>query len=502
MTAFPYVTFWQYFDGQWTQFRDCQIAGCDIECTNDGDGFMRLTLTVIGLAPEKKVAEPTAPNEETDKVHWLDSGGYNMLSGDYLNMDHSDVPTTQAELISWLTTRKTIWNAHCAVASGRHHKAADTTNLLTYDTPCADLAACYVALDEIEAKHEAHRVNTTVHYFADDTNILSWTTPDSLEKALACAEIVIGHVNSPGVHNRHLGATPGAKSLKLSFQMTAKGVQGEGITAYAIHRAPGTITGATDLLLEDFRLINLAKFGNIKPAIGAETTSEIQTMSLYRKFIASTSGNERSISIYIPEFELDPEPLMTIMGGPEGMRSSLPWAARPLGPRLSPPSQWSMTSPRSESQVAPNPSPLSPPQLAPFPPRCGAGRGPQPGGQNMPREINVTQYHNEPIAVIKGIPGLPGVTWKVRQPSPADRFAVRDVAKAHRKKVLERARELAAEAEARRAEIEAGTEADGTDRMWSCGRGWTRRLRRSSCRLSSPWITSTPLCWPCISRPR
>ena len=318
LTAFPYITFWQYFDGQWTQFRDCQIVGCDIECTNDGDGFMRLVLTVIGLAVEKRVAAPTPPADETDKVHWLDSGGYNTLSGDHVNLDHSDIPTDAAELYVWLAAFKTKWNAHCAVASGRHHKAADTTNTLSYATPVATLADAYTALDEIETKHEAHRIDTTVHYFADTTNTLSWATPASEAAALACAAQVIGMVNSPGAYNRHLGATPGAKSLKVSFQMNAKGIQGEGLTAYAIHRAPGTIMGATDLLMEDFRLINLAKFGDIAPAAGAETTSEIQTMSLYRKFIASTSGNERSISIYIPQFDLDPEPLMTVMGGPDG----------------------------------------------------------------------------------------------------------------------------------------------------------------------------------------
>lgn len=81
----------------------------------------------------------------------------------------------------------------------------------------------------------------------------------------------------------------------------------------------------------------------------------------------------------------------------------------------------------------------------------------------MSRIINVNEYHNEPIATIKGIPGLPGETWKVRQPSPADRFAVRDVAKAHRKKVMARAKEIAEEAEAKRAEIEAEAEGKGED---------------------------------------
>ena len=81
----------------------------------------------------------------------------------------------------------------------------------------------------------------------------------------------------------------------------------------------------------------------------------------------------------------------------------------------------------------------------------------------MSREINVTSYHNEPIATIKGIPDLPGAVWKVRQPSPADRFAVRDVAKDHRKRVMEYATKKSEEAQAKRAEIETEAETKGED---------------------------------------
>lgn len=65
----------------------------------------------------------------------------------------------------------------------------------------------------------------------------------------------------------------------------------------------------------------------------------------------------------------------------------------------------------------------------------------------MAREINVTQFHNEPIAVIKGIPGLPGETWRVRQPTPADRMAVRAAYTAHRRRITDYAAKIAEEAE-------------------------------------------------------
>lgn len=318
LTGFPYLTFWQHFDGQWTQFRDCQIVDISIEATNEGDGFMRLVLTVVGLAKEKKVAAPDTPaTQETDTVHWLDGGGYATLNGDHANMDHTAVPTDAAGLYAWLATFKTAYNLHCDLATGRHHKAADAANKLTYGVIAA-LADAYTALDEIETKYEAHRASTTVHYFADTTNTLSWSTPDSEATALVCAGMVIGAVNSPGVYNRHLGAQPGIKSVKLSLSMNATPIQGEGLTAYALQRKPGTIMGAFDILQEDFRLMNLAKFADIAPAAGTETTSEIALCSFYHKFTASTSGAERSIAILVPQFDLDPEPLGTIMGGPEG----------------------------------------------------------------------------------------------------------------------------------------------------------------------------------------
>lgn len=81
----------------------------------------------------------------------------------------------------------------------------------------------------------------------------------------------------------------------------------------------------------------------------------------------------------------------------------------------------------------------------------------------MTREINVTQHHNEPLVTIKGIPDLPGVVWNVRQPSPADRMAVRAVAKAHRDKTLAYAKQKAEEAEAKRAEIATEAESKGED---------------------------------------
>lgn len=316
--GFPWLTFWQKFDDQWYLFRDCQIVGCDIECTNDGDGFMRLSLTVIGVAKEATAAAPSLPQAETDAVKWIDGGGYHVLAGDYANLDHSATPVDAAGLYAWLSAFKTLYNAHCAVATGRHHKAADATNVLAYATPVAALNSAYTALDEIKTKYEAHRINATAHHFADSVNTLSWATPASETAALVCAAQVIGMVNSPGAYNRHLGATPGIKSVKLSFQMEAKGIQGEGLTAYAVHRMPGAIGCAVEMLQEDFRLINLAKFGTPTPAVGAETTGEVAQLSMYHKFIASTGAPERSIAFKVPLFDLDPEPLVTPMPSPDG----------------------------------------------------------------------------------------------------------------------------------------------------------------------------------------
>lgn len=80
----------------------------------------------------------------------------------------------------------------------------------------------------------------------------------------------------------------------------------------------------------------------------------------------------------------------------------------------------------------------------------------------MTRDINVLQYHNEPIAIMRGIPGLPGETWKVRQPTPADRMAVRAVFKEHQKRVADYAAKIAEEAKAKAAAAEAAA-AEDTD---------------------------------------
>lgn len=317
LASFPYFTVWQNLDDQWYQFRDCQIVSLEIVCGVDNK-FMFIKPTIVGFAKEKKVAAPAGATQETDTVHWLDAGGYHCLWGDFTNLDHSSIPTSAAELYTWLGTFKTKWNAHCAVATGRHHKAADAVNTLGYATPVAALADAYVALDEIETDLNAHMADTATHYFADVTNTFSWDTPASEATALACAATVIGAVNSPGKYNGHVGAIAGARSVKLTFDMNATPIQGEGMTAYAVQRKPGTISIATDMLLEDFRLINLAKFGDPAAAAGTELTTEIQTLSFATKFTASTTGNERSIAISVPQFDLDPEPLMGLMGNPEG----------------------------------------------------------------------------------------------------------------------------------------------------------------------------------------
>ena len=319
LSAFStYLTFWQNLDDQWYQFPDCQIVGIDLEC-GVANKFMRLVPQIVGFAKEKKVAAPGAPaTQETDLVHWLDAGGYHCLWGDAAHLDHTSIPTAAAGLYTWLGTFKTLWNAHCAVATGRHHKAADAVNTLSYATPVAALADAYVALDEIETDLNAHMADTATHYFADVTNTFAWSTPDSEATALVCAATVIGAVNSPGKYNAHVGAIAGAQNVKLSFTMNGTAIQGEGVTAYTYQRKPGTIGIGCDLLLEDFRLINLAKFGDPAAAAETEITTEIQQLNFASKFVASPSGTERSIAISVPQFDLDPEPLMGLMGNPEG----------------------------------------------------------------------------------------------------------------------------------------------------------------------------------------
>ncbi len=320
LSGFPYLTFWQEFDDHWSVFHDCQIVGFELVGSVD-DKFLQIKPTIIGMAREQKCAVPGSPaTAETDAYHWLDAGGYWCLIGDATNLDHSAVPTAAAGLYAWLGTFKTAWNAHCAVASGRHHKAADAVNVLTYGTPVAALADAYTALDEIETVMKAHIIDTTVHYFADTTdNQPDWATPNSEATALACAEEVIGYVNAPGCYNRHLGATPGIKTFSLSLGMNAKGLQGEGLTAYTIHRGKGTITVGCEKLMEDFRLVELAKFGDPAAAFGTDVTDDIQYASFATKFVTeSVGGKERSLTVSVPEFQIDPEPLMSAIGNTEG----------------------------------------------------------------------------------------------------------------------------------------------------------------------------------------
>ena len=323
MSGFPYVTFWQTLDTETTVYHDCQIVGIDVECSVD-DKFMRLRPTIIGFAKEQYATAPAPATEETDIVHWIDGGGYYCLGGDYVNIEHSAVPTDLATLKAFLTAFKVHYNAHCAVATGLHHKAADAVNTLAYGDAPADLAACIVALTEIRADLIAHEALTTTHYFADTTAnnpSSAWIEPCvTLANCLAACQDLIGAVNSPGCYQRHLGAVGCPRNFKLSFSMNATPIQGEGITAYAAHRKPGTIGIAMDMYLEDFRLVNLAKFGTPAPTVDVtEITTDIQQLSLTAKYTANVSPVlERSIQMTVPKFDLDPEPLMSLTGNPEG----------------------------------------------------------------------------------------------------------------------------------------------------------------------------------------
>ena len=226
-TTFGYFTFWQEFDDGWSVFHDCQIVGFELSGSTD-DKFLAIKPTIIGMALEQKCAEPVLATAETDAYHWLDAGGYWALTGDLANMEHADVPTDIDELKAWLTAFKAHYNAHCAIANGRHHKAADAVNTLSYADNPADLAACIVCLTEIRADLIAHEANTTAHYFADTTDnkpSAAWLEPCvTLEDCLIAAEDLIGYVNAPGCYNRHLGAMPGIKQFALTVGTKAKAI--------------------------------------------------------------------------------------------------------------------------------------------------------------------------------------------------------------------------------------------------------------------------------------
>lgn len=319
-SGFPYITFWQKVGGRWMLFRDCQITSLELTAANDAsEGFMLATIEVVGMRRPQYVAEPDTPaTAETDAYHWLDATGYWVIDGDWDNLSHAAVPTDLATLKTWLTAFKASYNAHCAVKTGKHHKAADAVNVLAYADDPADLDACITALTEIKTDYAAHVANTTVHYFEDTTNALTYTTPCAdLPACLLAAQEIQGWENSPGVYNSHLGATAALKSLSFSLNTNASNIQGEDVTPYAVQRKRGVISVAAELLVEDWRIVNLVQFGDIAPTDEDEFTDEIQTGSLVTKFTASTSGNERSLKISVPQFDYDPS-AMQVDGDAEG----------------------------------------------------------------------------------------------------------------------------------------------------------------------------------------
>jgi hypothetical protein len=317
LSGFPFITGWQKKLGEWTVFHDLQIIGLDCEVSVDAK-HMRLKPNFVGMAKEQACAAPSPATEETDIVHWLDAGGYHVFSGDYAHIYHGALPTDLTTGIAAANALKAQYNLHCAVATGLHHKAADATNTITA-ADAATLEAELVTLcAEMRTDYAAHRVLTTTHYFADTTNVVAHAAPTTTATCLTFLAEFIGAVNSPGTYNRHLGAVANVRRMLLSFNMNASPIQGEGVTAYAIQRKPGTITIAVDQLQEDTRLINFAKFGKPVPVAGDEITTEIQTLGFTTKFIANTTGLERSIKIDVPQFDLDPEPLMSLMGNTEG----------------------------------------------------------------------------------------------------------------------------------------------------------------------------------------
>lgn len=320
---FTYLTFWQCYDGQWTVFHDCQVASFGF-AGSTSDKFLALRLSILGLAEEETCAQPTLPGAEEDAYHWLDAGGYWNVLGDAASVDHSDLPEDLDDLKAWLLSFKTLWNGtHCALASGLHHKAADAVNTLTYATPIADQTAANTALDEIKTVLNAHFENVTVHYFADP-NVLTYAAVDSLAASLLAVQEIIGQVNTPGRYNAHAGAVGGINNFGFDIATGAKGIQGESLTYYAVHRSKGEFTVIADQLLEDFRLRNLIKFGDPNPAAGTKVSSEIQYGCFEVKFTASTSGNERSIKIIEPRFSFDPAPVLALVGDPEGNEQFLP----------------------------------------------------------------------------------------------------------------------------------------------------------------------------------
>jgi hypothetical protein len=195
------------------------------------------------------------------------------------------------------------------VATGRHHKAADATNPLTYATPPADLPACIANLTEIKTNYEAHRILTTAHYFADATNALAYSTPAAdLPACLAAAREIRGKDNLPGVYNAHLGAVANVLGFYVEVGDSATPIQGEDVTPFCLDRGRGKITCGIQLHVQDHRLRNKLIYGDIAPADGTEATDQIIKGSLNAKFTYTGSeAQERSLTVAIPEFDQDPK---------------------------------------------------------------------------------------------------------------------------------------------------------------------------------------------------
>lgn len=323
---FAMLTGWQCDLGKWAVFHDMQIVGGDLEMSTDL-GWARAKPSFIGMAKEQYLsvadaADLTLPDLEEETIHWVDGSGYHCLNGDWANMLHLALPTDLATQKTFLAAAKPIINAHFAVASGVHHKAADETNVLTFATPLADQAAVNAAYTEIRAALIAHEANTTVHYFADTTDnnpSAGWLAPTvTLANTNVAAMDLLGTEIKPGCYNRHLGAVANIRKVLWSFDLKAEPWQGTGLTAYTIIRKPGDIMVAVDQLQEDLRLINLAKFGTPTPATGDEVTANPVKLGFTCKLIANITGAERSLKIDVPEFDLDVAPLLDLTGNSEG----------------------------------------------------------------------------------------------------------------------------------------------------------------------------------------
>ncbi len=320
LASFPYFTIWEFFDDEWRVFKDCQIVGGSFSVSVDSTWCL-VKPTIIGMAPMEYSAALVSQDqatEETQNYHWLDGGGYHFIGGDPANALHKALPTDLDSLKTYLSDFKTAYNLHCAVATGLHHKAADTTNVLTYTTPITDQTAADNACADIKTAFNAHVNSTTVHYFANSDNKLTSAAPTGLSACLAFVQELQGAMaNSPGAYNRHLGARAGARSFTMDVNLNSEAIQGEDIVAYTVKRKQGSVTASMDLLQEDFKLINLALFGDPKPAAGTVQTSQIQRLSMLNKFVMAGTP-EVSLEFNIPQFDFDPEPIFGIAADPAG----------------------------------------------------------------------------------------------------------------------------------------------------------------------------------------